>query len=303
MYYIIENDRIHSCEESTFYENDDAICILTEEEWKKDEKLREVFQMRFENPSLHFCKIENHPGYLYATIHIPSKEEGKNDQMFAFYLLPEKIIFIDNEILVTQHVKMIANRKLRTGYSLERFLYDFLMSFLDEDLLFLQSVEKRISQIEELILRRSCPDFNVKMLKLKKKIARFYHYYSQLTDVGQELLVNEMEFFEKDDLQLFDNYKDRASRLASETQLLRDYAMQVQEVYQSEIGIRQNDIMKMLTIVTTIFLPLTLIAGWYGMNFAFMPELSSPYGYPVVIGVSIFIVVFSLIFFKKKKYW
>ena len=78
--------------------------------------------------------------------------------------------------------------------------------------------------------------------------------------------------------------------------------MQVQDVYQSEIGIRQNDVMKVLTIVTTVFLPLTLIAGWYGMNFVHMPELAWKYGYPVVVLISVLIVVISLYIFKKKKY-
>ena len=60
--------------------------------------------------------------------------------------------------------------------------------------------------------------------------------------------------------------------------------------------------MTVLTVVTTIFMPLTLIVGWYGMNFKYMPELDKVWGYPVVIGVSVLIVVCSLIFFKKKKW-
>ncbi len=84
--------------------------------------------------------------------------------------------------------------------------------------------------------------------------------------------------------------------------MLREYAMQVQDVYQSEIGIRQNNVMKVLTIVTTVFLPLTLIAGWYGMNFVYMPELKWVYGYPVAIGASILVIIVSLWIFKKKKY-
>lgn len=60
--------------------------------------------------------------------------------------------------------------------------------------------------------------------------------------------------------------------------------------------------MTLLTIVTTVFLPLTLIAGWYGMNFRYMPELEWRWGYPVVIAVSIIIVVGSLLFFHKKKW-
>ena len=62
-----------------------------------------------------------------------------------------------------------------------------------------------------------------------------------------------------------------------------------------------NRIMKVFTVVTTVFLPLTLIVGWYGMNFQHMPELSSRFGYPAVIVLSILVVVLSLLFFKKKR--
>ncbi len=60
--------------------------------------------------------------------------------------------------------------------------------------------------------------------------------------------------------------------------------------------------MTILTVITSIFLPLTLIAGWYGMNFRYMPELNWPWSYPIVFVVCIVIVVACLIFFKKKKW-
>ena len=56
-----------------------------------------------------------------------------------------------------------------------------------------------------------------------------------------------------------------------------------------------------LTVVTTIFMPLTLITGWFGMNFRYMPELESPWAYPIVIVISVVIIVASLIYFRKKK--
>jgi len=106
-----------------------------------------------------------------------------------------------------------------------------------------------------------------------------------------------------EDIKAFDMFQSKMEQLADETQMLREYAMQVQDVYQSEIEIKQNDVMKMLTIVTTIFLPLTLIAGWYGMNFEHMPEIKSQYAYPVIIAASVMIVSASLYYFKKKKFW
>ena len=61
--------------------------------------------------------------------------------------------------------------------------------------------------------------------------------------------------------------------------------------------------MGMLTVVTTLFLPLTLFTGWYGMNFADMPELHWRYGYPVVIAAAVILVILEIIYFKKKKFF
>ena len=83
---------------------------------------------------------------------------------------------------------------------------------------------------------------------------------------------------------------------------LRDYAAQIRDLYQAQLDVKQNRIMTLLTVVTTIFMPLTLIVGWYGMNFRYMPELEWRYAYPVVAGVSVLIVIGSLIFFKAKKW-
>ena len=96
---------------------------------------------------------------------------------------------------------------------------------------------------------------------------------------------------------------DDVIRLREESQLLRESCAQLQSLFQAEIDTRQNRIMQILTIVTTIFLPLTLLVGWYGMNFVGMPELTWKYGYPVVVIVSIVTVGISLWVCKKKKFW
>ena len=84
---------------------------------------------------------------------------------------------------------------------------------------------------------------------------------------------------------------------------LREYCLQVRELFQAQVDIRQNRIMQILTVVTTLCLPLSLVAGWYGMNFVGMPELGWKYGYPAVIAVSVLIVILCLWIMKKKKFW
>ena len=83
---------------------------------------------------------------------------------------------------------------------------------------------------------------------------------------------------------------------------LQEYIEQVREAYQSQIDIEQNNIMKVFTVVTSIFLPLTLIAGWYGMNLQ-MPEFHWAWGYPFVIAVSLSVVVALIVIFKRKKWF
>ena len=75
----------------------------------------------------------------------------------------------------------------------------------------------------------------------------------------------------------FSRLGNRVDRLYDHTQMLREYALQIREMQQAQIDLRQNDTMRILTVVSTIFFPLSLIAGWYGMNFTHMPELSAPY--------------------------
>ena len=83
---------------------------------------------------------------------------------------------------------------------------------------------------------------------------------------------------------------------------LQEIVAQLRETYQSELAIQQNNLMKVFTIITAIFLPLSLLAGWYGMNFQNMPELGWRYGYPLVICISLCIVIGLVWYFKHKKW-
>jgi magnesium transporter len=82
----------------------------------------------------------------------------------------------------------------------------------------------------------------------------------------------------------------------------RDIISGMLETYLSSMSNRMNEVMKVLTIIATIFIPLTFIVGLYGMNFQYMPELESPWGYPAVLVLMLGVSVFMLLYFKRKKW-
>ena len=110
---------------------------------------------------------------------------------------------------------------------------------------------------------------------------------------------NENGFFAKKRLKYFGIIADRADRLMGRTAHLLEYAKQVQDAYQAQVDAQQNRNMQFLTVISTIFFPLTLTTGWYGMNFRNMPELEN--GYPGIIILSLVVIAGCIFIFKKKK--
>ena len=186
--------------------------------------------------------------------------------------------------------------------SLERFLYDFLEQIVNDDLPLMERYEDELNRIEDAILAQQGQGNLARVNEICGDICRLLVHYEQIIDLTQELEENENGFFSEKNLRYIHLFMNRMARRHDSAVSLRDHTTQVRDLYNAQLEVRQNRTMTLLTVVTTIFMPLTLIAGWYGMNFRFMPELEWRLGYPVVIVVSILIVIFCLVFFKKKKW-
>ena len=177
-----------------------------------------------------------------------------------------------------------------------------MSSALFHDQQFLECVDKELDTIESDILDGEIQDPSQRVSRIRSDLRDLRVHYEQLLDLSQELEENENNFFSKENTRYFHLFTQRVSRLHDITASLREYSIQIRDLYQSKLDIKQNRIMTLLTVITSIFMPLTLIAGWYGMNFKYMPELEYKAAYPVIIAVSLIIVIVSLIFFKKKKW-
>jgi magnesium transporter len=187
--------------------------------------------------------------------------------------------------------------------SLEKLVYGFLERIINDDYSTLEMIEKEISDHEDNINdNRSSKNFNYEITKIRKRLLLLDNYYDQLIMIGEELEENAIDLFEEKNLRYFKMFTDRATRLSNNTRMLQEYSIHVREAYHAQLEYAQNNIMKMFTVVTTVFLPLTLIVGWYGMNFTTMPELTWKFGYLYVIIVSIIVAILCLLYFKKKKF-
>lgn len=301
MFFTIKDGKISTANAFEKNEKTDCIAVYTRDEWTAlpIEQKYGISAVIPENN--HFSKLERYSDYMSGSLHIPLKKHARGYIDFLFFIIDRKIIFIDNNSFVLNQIDKLIAGKCSKTVTLEKFLYEFLVLLLDGEPAYLESLENRITKLEEYILDGSIKNFNFQMLEIKKEITKIHRFYSQLTEISEVLIDNEDDFFKKEAAFIMPVFEGRAERVLSEIQSLRDYAMQVEEVYQSEISIKQNDVMKVLTIVTTLFLPLSLIAGWYGMNFVGMHELEWKYGYLFVSLLSAAVVGLCIFIFKKKK--
>lgn len=150
-------------------------------------------------------------------------------------------------------------------------------------------------------MQNQAQDLDKKLFRIRRELSVFAAYYEQLDDLFAALS-DETEESDAHASRLFDRLTGRAQRLLSATELEKEYALQLREMHQTQLDMRQNQIMKILTIVTTVFLPLSLIAGWYGMNFVNMPELTAQHGYLAVCIISVVCIIVELVIFKWKKW-
>ena len=303
MYYLIKN----TLEECSAEQCHDAavpyVAILTPAQWATE---NENFDMGLDFDisvdDIFTTKAEVNYDSLTGTFCIPVQSSHSEKPLKFSYALDETgIVFIDSSDAVCEIVKRIKRLKKWKKPSLERFFYDFLELIIHNDLQNMQGYELELDNLEKCILSDTDSANMSRNNDIRGDIRDLRIHYEQLLDLGQELEENENGFFNEENLRYFRMFSSRVERRYDAATHLRDYTIQLNDLYQSQLDVKQNRIMTVLTVVTTIFMPLTLIVGWYGMNFKYMPELESRLGYPIVIILSILIVAGSLTFFKKKK--
>ncbi len=304
MYYLIRQTLVPTEFAQLKSSGEQYVAVLTPAQWAVQ---KESFDMGIDiepqTGEIHSTKAEVNYDSLTGSFSIPDRSNMEETSRFAFALDEKGVVFIDDCGMAQQIIHEIKRTKKWRLPSLERFIYDFLEMIINLDRDRLESYDSELGKIENLIEREDAELDSVERAnEIRGDLRILRVHYEQLLDFTQELEENENNFFKPDNLRYFRLFSNRIERFRDTAKAVEDHAVQIRDIYKAHTDIKQNRIMTVLTVVTTIFMPLTLIVGWYGMNFRYMPELDSVWGYPVIIAVSLLVLIGSLLYFKKKKW-
>ena len=183
----------------------------------------------------------------------------------------------------------------------ESALYQFFANLLKSDTEELDAFEAAITEDEDgAVLQTGRYDYMSRIVGYRKELLRRKRYYEQLTAIFENLAADDERLLTRSAQRHFSNLQNRTDRFLRTVLSLREYITQMREAYQAQLDLQQNELMRLFTVITAVVLPLTLLAGWYGMNFQGMPELSWKYGYPAVIALGVLICTGLMLWFKKK---
>ncbi len=251
-------------------------------------------------------KVEQYDDYLFIVAH--QLFLGKDNELAA----EQVSMFLGKTFLITLQeegefdVFEPVRARIRSGKGRIRkagsdyLAYALLDSIIDHYYPALESIGTEIDTIEDELIEKPLQRPVGSLHEHKRTLTQIRRMVWPLRDVTNLLLHEEPGLIRPETKIFLRDCYDHSVQLMDLVESYRDVLSGLTEVHISSIGMRTNEIMRVLTVISSIFIPLTFIAGVYGMNFAHMPELAQTYGYPICLGLMAFIAVAQVLYFKKR---
>jgi magnesium transporter len=251
-------------------------------------------------------KTEDYGDYLYIVLKMFSQEAPETDilsEQVSLVLAENLLIsFQEREGDVFQEVR----ERLRQGKGRIRkkksdyLAYCLIDAIVDQYFAILENLEDRLDPLEDRLIENPNPRDLQLIQHLKREIVTLRHSLWPVRELVLKLDRDESSLIEPDTRPFLRDVYDHVIMGIEMLESSQDLIAGMKDTYMSSISNRMNNIMRVLTIIATIFIPLTFVAGIYGMNFQFMPELAWRYGYPAVWTLMAGVFVGMIIYFKRK---
>lgn len=305
MFYMIKDNKIYNAAAHNHQEDITSyIGLFNFDEIKEITETYGIDSSLFEDVITNkSAKFESFDGYDFVCLNIMNQDDILMKQnKVLIYMKKNLALFFCEDILKVKTIIEECSANKCDNITFHKLLYSFFNKLTLGDTRIIDSIEKETMNLEKALITSKKRDCVKEIISLRKRLMILKRYYEQLLDVLDDIQENDNRVFDKKTLRLFKVLENRIDRLYHNVLNLRDYVTQVREAYQAEVDISLNTTMKFFTVITSIFLPLTLIVGWYGMNLQ-MPEYHWKYGYLIVIVFSLFIVGGSIAYFKKNHWF
>jgi len=202
--------------------------------------------------------------------------------------------------IIRERLRACKGRVRRLGA--DYLFYALMDAVVDYYFNAIEKIGDKIERIEEEIINEPRQNSLIELYRLKREVIYLRKQVWPLRDMLSNLLRSESEFITDNTLLFLRDLQDHSTRIIDSVETYRDLLSGIMDIYLSTNANKMNEVMKVLTIMSSIFIPVTFIAGVYGMNFEFMPELKSPYGYAVVWLIMLSVMGGMIIYFRKKKW-
>lgn len=251
-------------------------------------------------------KFSEYSEYLFVnTKSIILDEDGELDtEQISFLLFKNQLISFQESETETFNplVKQLAEGTYIRKNDADDLLYGLLDNVVDHYFLIMEKIGEEIDTVEDELLDNPTEEVLHKTYTLKRDLVFVRNTLWPMRNVASALSRNEFELIDEKATRYFRDIYDNIVQMIDITETYRDISSGMLDIYLSSISNKTNDVMKILTIYSTIFIPLSFLAGVYGMNFKYFPELNWKFSYPLFWLIS-FIITIGMIRFFKKKGW
>ena len=253
-------------------------------------------------------KLEDYDDYLFIILKMLYAEGKKHviqQEQISLIVTPSVVISLqekEGDVFdpVRQRIRKGKGRIRKSGT--DYLAYALIDTIVDHYFKVLEEIGEKIETLQEEVLESPSPELLQAIQNLKREMIFIRKSIWPLREIISGLLRSESDLIGEDISAYLRDVYDHTIQVIDTAETFRDMLSGMLDIYLSSVSNKMNEVMKVLTIIATIFIPLTFIAGIYGMNFEFMPELKWPWAYPVLWGILIIIFVAMVFWFKRKKW-